>query len=177
MPGPLDGLRVLELAHERTAFAGKLLADAGADVRLVEPRDGCAQRRHAPFVDDRPDPEGSLSFWHYNTSKRGITLDLDTPRGGEIARELIARVDVVPEGDLGGSRRSDSMHLPRSNGTASWWVSITPFAATRRAPPSPRPTRRRRRWRTGLELRLRRPRIATDPRRRNQAYHTGAHSR
>ena len=29
MPGPLEGLRVLELAHERTAFAGKLLADAG----------------------------------------------------------------------------------------------------------------------------------------------------
>jgi crotonobetainyl-CoA:carnitine CoA-transferase CaiB-like acyl-CoA transferase len=44
MPGPLEGLRVLELAHERTAFAGKLLADAGADVRLLEPRDGCAQR-------------------------------------------------------------------------------------------------------------------------------------
>ena len=37
MPGPLAGLRMLELAHERTAFAGKLLADAGADVRLLEP--------------------------------------------------------------------------------------------------------------------------------------------
>ena len=30
-----------------------------------------------PFVDDEPDPERSLWWWHYNTSKRGVVLDLD----------------------------------------------------------------------------------------------------
>jgi crotonobetainyl-CoA:carnitine CoA-transferase CaiB-like acyl-CoA transferase len=129
MLGPLDGLRVLELAHERTAFAGKLLADAGADVRLLEPRGGCAQRRHAPFVDDRPDPEGSLSFWHYNTSKRGITLDLDTPRGQEVARALLARVDVVLEGEDPGRLAAFDMDAPWAleRQPALIWVSMTPF--------------------------------------------------
>ena len=129
MAGPLEGLRVLEIAHERTAYAGKLLADAGADVLLLEPPGGCAQRGHAPFVDDRPDPEGSLSFWHYNTSKRGLTLALDTPHGRELARELIARADVVLEGEdpgllasLGIDADSELARRPRLV-----WVSITPF--------------------------------------------------
>jgi len=139
MPGPLEGLRVLELAHERTALAGKLLADAGADVRLLEPRDGCAQRRHAPFVDDRPDPEGSLSFWHYNTSKRGITLDLDTPRGCELARELIARVDVVLEGEDPGRLAALGIDAPfeLEQHRELVWASITPFG--RNAPRAAEP--------------------------------------
>ncbi|HZR79996.1 MAG TPA: CoA transferase [Candidatus Binatia bacterium] len=129
MAGPLAGMRVLELAHERTAYAGKLLADAGADVRLVEPPGGCAQRRHAPFAGDRPDPEQSLSFWHYNTSKRGITLELAAPRGRELARELIARVDVVLEGEDPG--RLESLGLVATDELARRrelvWTSITPF--------------------------------------------------
>ena len=35
----LDGIRVIEIAHERISFAGKLLGDMGADVILVEPPD------------------------------------------------------------------------------------------------------------------------------------------
>jgi crotonobetainyl-CoA:carnitine CoA-transferase CaiB-like acyl-CoA transferase len=129
MRGPLDGLRVLELAHERTAFAGKLLADAGADVRLLERREGCAQRRHAPFVGDHLDPEGSLSFWHYNTSKRGITLALDSVRGRELVRELIARGDVVLEGEDPGRLAALGLDAPAAleRHPALVWVSITPF--------------------------------------------------
>lgn len=129
MAGPLAGLRVLEIAHERTAYAGKLLADAGADVCLLEPPAGCAQRAHAPFVDDRPDPEGSLSFWHYNTSKRGLTLALDTPRGRDLGRALIGRADVVLDGEdpgrlgsLGIDAESELERCPRLV-----WVSLTPF--------------------------------------------------
>jgi crotonobetainyl-CoA:carnitine CoA-transferase CaiB-like acyl-CoA transferase len=76
----LEGVRVVELSHERGAFAGKLLADMGADVAVVEPPGGSALRRWGPFVDDVPDPERSLAWWHYNTSKRGVVLDLDAPR-------------------------------------------------------------------------------------------------
>jgi crotonobetainyl-CoA:carnitine CoA-transferase CaiB-like acyl-CoA transferase len=129
MAGPLAGLRVLELAHERTAFAGKLLADAGADVVLVEPPAGCAQRAHAPFVDDRPDPEQSLSFWHYNTSKRGITLDITTARGRALAQQLVGRVDVVLEGEDPGrlAALGFDAHDELARQPALVWVSITPF--------------------------------------------------
>lgn len=129
MPGPLDGLRVLELAHERSAFAGKLLADAGANVVLVEPPAGAAQRAHAPFVDDRPDPERSLSFWHYNTSKRGITLDLEAPRGVPLAAELIAHADVVLEGETPGRLAALGLDADAllARHARLVWVSITPF--------------------------------------------------
>ena len=76
LPGPLAGLRVLELADEKGQFCGKLLGDLGADVIKIEPPGGEPCRRVGPFLDDIPHPERSLSFWYYNTSKRGITLDL-----------------------------------------------------------------------------------------------------
>jgi crotonobetainyl-CoA:carnitine CoA-transferase CaiB-like acyl-CoA transferase len=66
--GALAGLRVLELSHERVAFAGKLLADMGADVIAVEPPGGHPMRGWEPFLDDQPGPERSLYWWHYNTS-------------------------------------------------------------------------------------------------------------
>ena len=44
----LQGLRVLELSHERIAFAGKLLADMGADVILIEPPGGDPARGYPP---------------------------------------------------------------------------------------------------------------------------------
>ena len=50
MSSALEGLRVLELAGERTAFAGKLLADMGADVIVVEPPAGDATRSFAPLA-------------------------------------------------------------------------------------------------------------------------------
>jgi crotonobetainyl-CoA:carnitine CoA-transferase CaiB-like acyl-CoA transferase len=178
MAGPLAELRVLELAHERTALAGKLLADAGADVRLVEPPQGCAQRGHAPFVDDRPDPERSLSFWHYNTSKRGITLDLDTPRGQELARELIARVDVVLEGEDAG--RLAALGLDATDALERQrelvWVSLTPFG--RNAPRATEPATDLTLlagggpvWSCGYDDHSLPPVRGGG----NQAYHTGAH--
>jgi len=75
-PGPLRGLEVVELASEHAAWAGKLLADLGAEVTLVEPPGGHATRAIGPFVDDRPDPERSLWWWHHHTSKNGVVLDL-----------------------------------------------------------------------------------------------------
>ena len=43
--GALTGLRVVELASEHGAFAGKMLADLGAEVILVEPYEGHATRQ------------------------------------------------------------------------------------------------------------------------------------
>ena len=96
-PGPLASLRVLELADEKGQFCGKLLADLGADVVKIEPPGGQNTRSVGPFLEDLPHPERSLSFWHYNTSKRGITLDLETEDGRGLFRSLVATADVVLE--------------------------------------------------------------------------------
>src|SRR5262245_26447462 len=97
LPGPLAGLRILELADEKGQFCGKLLGDLGADVIKIEPPGGEATRRVGPFLDDIPHPERSLSFWYYNTSKRGISLNLETADGGQLFRRLAATADVILE--------------------------------------------------------------------------------
>jgi crotonobetainyl-CoA:carnitine CoA-transferase CaiB-like acyl-CoA transferase len=93
--GPLCDLRVLEIADEKGAYCGKLLAANGADVMKVEPPWGDPSRWFGPFVHDTPGPERSLHFWHYNVNKRGVTLDLSTAGGGEIFRQLVATADIV----------------------------------------------------------------------------------
>src|SRR5260370_28759621 len=96
-PGPLAGLRVLELADETGQFCGKLLGDLGAEIVKIEPLGGEPCRRIGPFLDDIPHPERSLSFWYYNTSKRGITLDLETADGRQLFGRLAATSDVILE--------------------------------------------------------------------------------
>jgi crotonobetainyl-CoA:carnitine CoA-transferase CaiB-like acyl-CoA transferase len=95
--GPLAGLRVLELADEKGQFCGKLLGDLGADVVKIEPPGGERCRRVGPFLDDIPNPDRSLSFWYYNTSKRGITLNLETADGRGLFGRLAAASDVILE--------------------------------------------------------------------------------
>ena len=97
LPGPLTGLRILELADEIGHFCGKLLGDLGADVVKIEPPGGERSRRIGPFLDDIPHPERSLSFWYYNTSKRGITLNLETADGRQLFRRLAVAADVIVE--------------------------------------------------------------------------------
>ena len=70
-------MRVVELDHENVAFAGKLLADLGAEVTVVEPPGGRRSARFGPFLGDEPGPERSLWWWHYNTSKHSVVADLD----------------------------------------------------------------------------------------------------
>lgn len=95
----LAGLRVVELASERIAFAGKLLADMGADVILVEPPGGDPSRHYPPFLDDEPGEDRSLYWWHYHTSKRGVVLDLDASSDRERFRQLIRSADVLIEAE------------------------------------------------------------------------------
>jgi crotonobetainyl-CoA:carnitine CoA-transferase CaiB-like acyl-CoA transferase len=127
--GPLEGLRVIELASEHAAFAGKMLGDLGADVIVVEPPGGHPSRAYGPFADDVEDAERSLWWWHYNTSKRGIVLDLDTDAGAEEFRRLAAIADIVLEGeppDALATRGLDHADL-RATHEALIWVSVTPF--------------------------------------------------
>jgi crotonobetainyl-CoA:carnitine CoA-transferase CaiB-like acyl-CoA transferase len=131
-PGPLFGLRVVELASEHAAFAGKMLGDLGADVIVVEPPGGHPSRAFGPFADDVEDPERSLWWWHYNTSKRGVVLDLDSDTGAEHFRRLAGEADIVLEGeqpDALATRHLDHPDL-RADHEELIWVSVTPFGRT-----------------------------------------------
>jgi len=102
-PGPLAGLRVLELGQLIAGpFAGRMMADFGADVIKVEPpaRDGHdggdPLRKWRKLHPD--DPSGTSLWWYVQgRNKRSITLDLRVAAGQRIVRELAARSDIVIE--------------------------------------------------------------------------------
>ena len=96
MTAPLSHLRVLDLtAGVAGPWCGKLLADFGADVIKAErPGTGDPTRGHGPFP-GAPDREQSALFLWLNTSKRGITLDVGTRTGREIALRVAAGCDAV----------------------------------------------------------------------------------
>jgi len=127
----LDGVKVVELASEHAALAGKMLGDLGADVVVVEPPGGHASRAYGPFADDVDDPERSLWWWYYNTSKRGVVLDLTSAQGREQFRRLVAEADIVLEGETPGAL--DALDLGRVALRAEHerliWVTVTPFGS------------------------------------------------
>ena len=93
--GPLSGVRVIELAHIMAGpCCGLMLADMGADViKLEKAPAGDDSRRFLP-----PDIGGeSAAFLMMNRNKRGIVVDLKTAGGKQVARRLLADVDVVIE--------------------------------------------------------------------------------
>jgi len=93
----LNEYRALDLTDERGFLCGKILADLGADVIKVERPGGDPSRNLGPFYHDESVPEKSLLWWAYNTSKRGLTLDIATRDGREIFLNLVKKVDFVIE--------------------------------------------------------------------------------
>ena len=92
----LEGLRVVEFGDFiSAAYAGKLLADLGADVVKVESLEGDSLRRQGPFPGDVEDPETSGLHLFLNTNKRSVTLDLDDPAGREALVELFGWADIA----------------------------------------------------------------------------------
>ena len=130
--GPLAGYRVLDLAGPLGLHCTKLLADMGADVIKVEPPCGDEARRIPPFKDDSPHPEKSLYFLHFNTNKRGITLDVMKPDGRAIFLELARNADVVIEtarpGGMDGLGIGYEVLCARHPGLV--YASLTPFGQT-----------------------------------------------
>ncbi len=64
----LDGLRVLDLSGPLGNYCGKLFADMGADVILVEPPSGTALRFEPPYIANTPGVERSLTYAYHNTA-------------------------------------------------------------------------------------------------------------
>jgi len=94
-PGPLAGMRVLELAQIMAGpTCGMMLADMGADVIKVEKLPGGDDARGY-----REPTQGGVSapFLMLNRNKRGIALDLKRDEGRAILLRLVARADVLTE--------------------------------------------------------------------------------
>ena len=122
----LDHIRVIELANERVSFAGKLMADMGAEVILVEPSGGDVSRTYPPFIDDDAS-KTSLYFLHYNTSKKGICLDLDEQ--SEAFTRLIKTADILLEAEPTGRLESlglDYETLSKLNPSLIH-IAVTPY--------------------------------------------------
>src|ERR1700674_4482508 len=102
MPGPLAGLKVLELARILAGpWASQLLADLGAEVIKVE-RAGAGDDTRGwgpPFLTDAEGRDtGTASYFLCcNRNKRSITVDMANPAGQDLLRRLAARSDVVIE--------------------------------------------------------------------------------
>ena len=95
-PGPLAGIRVIDLATERGELCGRVLADLGAEVIKVEPPDGARSGRLPPFVGGREgDLDGSLYWAAVALGKRSVVLDLDSAQDRERLRGLAAEADIL----------------------------------------------------------------------------------
>ena len=131
--GALSDLRVVELAQGIAGpYCGKLFADLGAEVIKVEPPEGDRSRRLGPFPDDEPHPEKSGLFLHLNTGKQSVTLDVGVASGQVVLRKLLARADVLIDGDgrSAMARRGLSYDALKADFPQLVYVSVTPFGTT-----------------------------------------------
>jgi crotonobetainyl-CoA:carnitine CoA-transferase CaiB-like acyl-CoA transferase len=95
MAGPLEGLRVIELAHIMAGpVCGMMLADLGADVMKVEriPGGDDTRRMVPPLMHGE-----SAAYLMMNRNKRGLALDLKSEGGRAVLRRLIETSDVLIE--------------------------------------------------------------------------------
>jgi crotonobetainyl-CoA:carnitine CoA-transferase CaiB-like acyl-CoA transferase len=95
-PRALQGIRVVDFSHFIAGpFATMILADMGADIIKIEaPGKGDDLRRYPPV---HPDLMHGAPFLWTNRNKRSVAIDLKSEAGLDIARELIAKADVVVE--------------------------------------------------------------------------------
>ena len=95
--GALSDLRIIELGGGAAELAGRLMADMGADVILVEPPGGVRSRIDGPFQASHADLDHSLKFVANNGNKRSVVLDLASESDRGAVRALAAEADVLIE--------------------------------------------------------------------------------
>ena len=92
--GPLEGLKVLDLTRVLAGpYCTMLLGDLGAEIIKIEvPEKGDDSRHFGPYQNGE-----SAYFMSLNRNKKSMTLNLKNPKGIEILKDLITKVDVVVE--------------------------------------------------------------------------------
>ena len=93
---PLHGIRVVEVgASVASGAATKTFSDYGADVVTVEPPAVGPLRRLPPFPDDRPHIDRGAYHLAFNTGKRSLALELQTPSGREVLARLLRTAQLA----------------------------------------------------------------------------------
>jgi formyl-CoA transferase len=126
--GPLAGIAVLELGRYIAApYAGRMLADLGADVVKVEDPDGGDPMRRWESGSRPYSPQ----FAAYNRGKRSVTVDLREPAGVDTVRDLAREADVVIENFRPGvmERRGLSAASLLADNPRLVYCAITGFGA------------------------------------------------
>src|SRR5579863_5166182 len=92
---PLEDIKIIEMGQLIAGpFCGQYLADFGAEVVKIEaPGEGDAMRQWG-----QADAQGRTLWWPIiGRNKKSITLNLRVPKGQEVARQLVAKADVLIE--------------------------------------------------------------------------------
>lgn len=110
MPGPLHGLKVIDMSRVLAGpWSGQLLADYGADVIKIERPVVGDDTRHwgPPWLQDSDgnDTEEAGYFQATNRNKRSITVNLAHPLGQKLIRKLVTKSDILLENYRVGSLR------------------------------------------------------------------------
>src|SRR5205823_10704366 len=94
MPGPLNGVRVLDLTGVVSGpYATMFLSDQGADVLKIEPISGDGTRRSRTLIDAAG--EFSALFVSCNRGKRSLSIDIKSDAGREVLAKLASQADVL----------------------------------------------------------------------------------
>ena len=102
MPGPLAGIRVLDLSRSLAGpWATQLLADLGAEVVKIErPGRGDDTRGWGPpyMPDERGEPTTESAYFHCaNRGKKSVSIDISQPQGQSLIHDLVRHCDVFIE--------------------------------------------------------------------------------
>src|SRR6202048_4000430 len=136
-PTALDGLLVVDFTRVVAGPAcTQTLADFGAEVIKIENPDGGDDTRSYEHADLAGE---SAAFVSLNRNKRGIVLDLTNAAAREVARELIARADVVLENFSGGVMERFGLDYPSVAPTNPRLVYCSISAYGRNGPFASRP--------------------------------------
>lgn len=115
---PLAPVRVVDLAGSFGAYAGRLLADLGAQVIRVVPRSGDPLADHRPVI-STPTGAASAFSWFVNLGKDIVALDLERPEDLAELAQLIGSADILletwgaqPPAALGWSRAQLEARFP-----------------------------------------------------------------
>lgn len=130
---PLSDLRVVDLSRGLAgAYAGKLLADAGAEVWKIEPPEGDPARGWSASGRSLDEAGDGVLFRYLHTSKRSVVLDLDREDGRDALVSLYARCALVLDDGAPGAVEAAGIGFDalRARSPAACWVAITPFGRT-----------------------------------------------
>jgi crotonobetainyl-CoA:carnitine CoA-transferase CaiB-like acyl-CoA transferase len=128
----LPPYRVLDLSGELGMFCGRILAELGCEVFVVEPPNGHPVRNTPPFVGDQPGPDSGILWFTLNAGKKSVTLDLSTPDGRNAFLELVASAHFVIESSSPGAMAALGLDYAALSSVNSSVIltSITPFGQT-----------------------------------------------